>query len=389
MTARGASVVGSGLALLLSWVVLGEIELLAAATAMLVAVLLALILTRFLRPLVGVTRQLEPTMVQEGDMASVALQIENRRELPAFGLTIKDGVSGLGTATFRVGSLPPNRTATAAYQIVCRPRGIYSVGPTEIEVRDPLGLASASVSTGITDRLIVYPNVEALAGFPNERGRDPATSASRPEHSQRGGEDFYTLRSYQDGDDLRRVHWPSSARLDELMIRQMETPWQSRALVFFDVRRTTYESKDAFERAVRGAASVAAHLGGAFAADMWMGGGLIDLAHPALAFEALAEIQPLPAVDLRAVASRLLHVGKGGALALITGRPDEDLLAVVRLLHDRYRAGVMLCAADDPGEGLAPIQRIGIRTIVTGAEEKWAPAWANALGPRTWVSASA
>ena len=261
MTTRGAEVFGSGLALVLAWAILGEIELLAAASALLSAVAFGLVLTRVLKPDLGITRQLEPSMVHEGEMASVGLQISNRRQVPALGVTVEDGVNGLGTATFRVGSLPASQEASAAYQIVCRPRGIYKVGPSSIEIRDPLGLTAAKSTTGITDRLIVYPAVEALSGFPNVRGRDPATSASKPEHSQRGGEDFYTLRSYQEGDDLRRVHWPSTARLDDLMIRQMETPWQSRALVFFDVRRISYESKEAFERAVRGAASVAVHLG--------------------------------------------------------------------------------------------------------------------------------
>ena len=46
------------------------------------------------------------------------------------------------------------------------------------------------------------------------------------------------------------------AKLDELMIRQLETPWQSQALVFFDGRGSSYDSVDAFEKAVSGAASV-------------------------------------------------------------------------------------------------------------------------------------
>ena len=88
------------------------------------------------------------------------------------------------------------------------------------------------------------------------------------------------------------------------------------------------------------------------------------------------------------MASRLLHAGKGGALALITGRPDDDLLSVVRLLTDRYRVGVLLAATDEPGESVTSFQRLGVKTVVTGTGEKWAPAWSNALGQRQWVSAS-
>jgi hypothetical protein len=205
-------------------------------------------------------------------------------------------------------------------------------------------------------------------------------SASRPEFSRRGGEDFYTLRSYQDGDDLRRVHWASSAKLDELMIRQMETPWQSRALVFFDVRKRSYSDGDSFERAVRGTASVAIHLAPSFAGDLWLGGGLIDLAAPALAFEELATCEPLPAIDLRAVASRLRRHSRGGALILITGSPDDEVLAVVRLLSQQYRAGVVLVSSDQPGQTLSAIQQLGVKTVVAGTGQKWAPAWSQALG---------
>ncbi|MGH8923198.1 MAG: DUF58 domain-containing protein [Acidimicrobiia bacterium] len=392
MTTRGASVVGSGLSLLLAWVVLGEIELLAAGAALLTGVIGALFLTHAIRPQIRISRQLEPSMVHEGERAAVALQIENQRQFPAFSLTVEDGVSGLGTAHFQIASLPGEAIASASYQIVCRPRGIYTVGPAEVEVRDPFGFANKKSRHGVDDRLIVYPAVEAFSGFPNVRGRDPATSASRPEHSGRGGEDFYTLRSYQEGDDLRRVHWPSTARLDELMIRQMETPWQSRALVFFDVRKRSYATADDFERAVRGVASVSVHLARSFAADLWMGAGLVDLAQAQNAFEELAKVQPHPAIDLRAVASRLRRSGKGGALILVTGTPDEDLLAVLRLLEGQFRAGVLLAASDHPGPLLQSFQRLAVKTLVAGSGHKWAPAWTQAFGQpgvRTWAPASA
>lgn len=380
MTARGGQVVGGGLAFLLAWVILGEVELLAAATAMLVAVVVALALTRLTRPRIEVTRWLEPTTVHEGDRASVNLAIVNERRAPAFAVSIDDGVSGLGSAKFQVGMLPGNGIATATYHIACRSRGVYTVGPATVAVSDPFGIASSSRISTISDRLIVYPAIEALSGFPAVRGRDPAMSASRPEFSRRGGEDFYTLRSYQEGDDLRRVHWASSAKLDELMIRQMETPWQSRALVFFDVRRKSYENSEAFERAVRGTASVAMHLGSGFAGDLWLGSGLIDLAAPGTAFEELAVVQPAPAIDLRAVAARIRRQSRGGALILITGTPDEETLAVIRLLSQQYRTGVVLAATDRPGPILSGIQQLSIKTVVAGSGQKWAPAWSQSMG---------
>ncbi len=156
-------------------------------------------------------------------------------------------------------ALPAGETYTAGYRILAKPRGVYRVGPVRVSVADPLHLAASD-----TDRPAMPTGSSSTRrssnsrAFPLVRGLNPALHATRPEFSHRGGEDFFTLREYRIGDDLRRVHWPSTAKRDELMIRQLETPWQSRALVLLDVRRTSYENRAAFERAVSGAASTTA-----------------------------------------------------------------------------------------------------------------------------------
>ncbi|HSL25902.1 MAG TPA: DUF58 domain-containing protein [Acidimicrobiia bacterium] len=389
ITPRGASVLGVGLALTISWIALGEIEMLAAGAGLLVAVVGALAITTLNRPRLEVARHLNPPLVNEGDRTAVEVTIRNRRRFPVFNLTVADGVGGLGAARFALGSLAGGEEAVASYWIVCRPRGVYRVGPTTVRVGDPLGLASAEYSWGETDQLIVYPAIEALSGYPVVRGRDPAQSASRPEHSQRGGEDFFTLRAYREGDDLRRVHWPSSAKLDDLMIRQMENPWQSRALIFFDVRSGSYPDAETFEKAVRGTASVARHLGAAgFAADMWLGRGLIDVAEHTSAMEALARVQPVEAVDIRAAASRLRHTGRGGALVMITGTPDNDLGGVERLLTAQHRATILLACGPGGDQILAALQSRGVKTVIATAGESWAAAWSHTI-ERTWAPVSA
>ena len=389
ITPRGASVLGAGIALVISWVALGEIELLAAGAALVAAVVIALAITRWDRPSLDVRRQLHPPLVHDGDRTAVELAITNLRRMPAFNLTMSDGVGGLGTARFAVGHLRRQEPAAASYRIVCRPRGVYQVGPARIKVGDPLGLASSESETGDVDQLIVYPATESLAGYPYVRGRDPSQMASRPEQSQRGGEDFFTLRSYRNGDDLRRVHWPSSAKADELMIRQMENPWQSRALVFFDVRRGSHQDQDTFEKAVKGAASVVKHLvAGGFAADLWLGSEVMDAKAYTAAMEALARVQMVPAIDIKAVAGRLRRSGRGGALVLVTGSPDEDLLGVHRHLASQHRVTVLLAASATPGSLIPTFQRLGAKTVLPGASPNWAPAWNQTMG-RTWVSASA
>ncbi len=389
LSTRGGSVLGGALALAVSWLALGEIELLAIGAALATAVLAAVLMTVWNRPLVSVERRLSPQQVHEGDRATVELRLTNMRRIPLFDLTVTDGITGLGIARFALGVLGGNERASASYRIVCRPRGVYAVGPAGLETHDPLGLAGWETTSGAVDQLIVFPAIEELTGFPQVRGRDPANMASRPEHSQRGGEDFYTLRSYRDGDDLRRIHWPTSARLDELMIRQMETPWQSRALVFLDPRAVVYTDDDHFEKAVTGAASVVRHLAqGGFAGDLWAGGPTIEVRSYGAAMEALAMVQRVDAIDLRTVATRLRSTGRGGLLVLVSGLPDGDLLGVHRLLGSQHRSSVLLSAYKPETEVLNHFRQAGVKTAVAGPNDQWASAWSQMMG-KTWTSASA
>src|SRR4029450_12089349 len=78
------------------------------------------------------------------------------------------------------------------------------------------------------------------------------------------GDEFYTTREYRDGDDLRKVHWRSSAKKGQLMIRQEERPWQARAVIALDLRLAAHRGqggRGAGERAVSAAASIALRLG--------------------------------------------------------------------------------------------------------------------------------
>lgn len=389
VTRRGWATLGAGGALVLLWILLGEIELLTAGVLTVLAVIVAVVLVRFLRPNLTVLRRLAPALVHEGDTAAVDVTLTNRGRRRIPDVTLVDQVGALGSASFQIGSLPRRRPVEASYRIVCRPRGVYTVGPAVVRVSDPLGLAGIDREVGAEDRLIVYPEVEDLDGFPVVRGRDPAMQASRPEFSRRGGEDFFTLREYVIGDDLRRVHWPTSAKRDELMIRQLETPWQSRALVLLDLRRRVYAANEDFEKAVRGAASVVRHLArSGFDADLWAGGvDATSVGRYTAAMEALATVQPVDRLDIRAVAAHLRRVGRGGALVLVTGAPDHDLLEVHRLMSREYRTTVLLSVGDAAGRELA-FQQAGVITMHVTARGSWATAWSKGVN-RLWHGVSA
>jgi uncharacterized protein (DUF58 family) len=120
---------------------------------------------------------------------------------------------------------------------------------------DPFGLARVRRAAGGTTPLLVYPRIEQLV-LPRDLGerRSLSVSALR-QPTGASGEDFYTLREYVEGDDLRKIHWPSTAKRQRYMIRQEETPWHNRATIVLDDRARAYQG-EAFERAVEAAASL-------------------------------------------------------------------------------------------------------------------------------------
>lgn len=391
-TIRGWAALGVALALFVLWFGFGEELLLGVGAFLLLAVAAAVLVVRQGAPRVGFHRRIAPLQVHDGDRAIVEVSLSSARRLSQ--AVVEDIVHGLGAARFVADRVDGDVPVVARYEILCRPRGVYRVGPASILVRDPFALAESGGLAGKSDRLVVFPAVDDLHSLPIVRGQDPTVNTARANFSQTGGEDFFTLREYQQGDDLRRVHWPSSAKRDELMIRQLEMPWQSRALVVLDPRRSQYPSSDAFEHAVRGAASVTRHLFQAgFAPSLWAN--TRDLVNVgsieayAMAMEHLATVQPEAQFDLKTAVSRLRRNGlAGGALVLVTGTPDEAAVAVYRMLGRDYLRTVVLAVTGKENEAMLAFQRAGVINIIGTPGASWGPVWQEAM-ERSWSTATA
>jgi len=389
ITTRGWAALGASAALIVLWVGFGEPELLAGGIFLVGSVIVGALIVRRSRPDADLTRHVTPFRLHEGDRARVEIRVHARRALRP--LIIEDEVSKLGRARFATSRAGRNSTVSAHYEIVCRPRGVYQIGPAELVISDPLDLAAVRATAGGIDRLVVYPAIETLSGYPTTRGHDPSVQSAHPSFAPSGGDDFFTLREYRQGDDLRRVHWPSSAKRDELMIRQLEIPWQSRALVLLDTRASTH-TPESFEHAVKGTASVLHHFyGGGYLPQLWVG----DSGRPPgpapyeLAMEKLAAVQPMTALDLRHAVLRMRQHGySGGALVLITGAVDDDNLAVFQTLGRDYSKTVLMVVADEVPESLTAFKLGGAATVVVGTGDDWTGAWNEAIGAGRWSSAS-
>jgi uncharacterized protein (DUF58 family) len=262
-TARGWAAAAVGLSLWLAARILGSSDLHLLASGILALPIIAALYVRWSRIRLSIRRLVSPARLFAGGRTEVRLTFDNLGHATTPFLLLEDAVpSELGRpARLVVAGIPPRNRHQASYLLPCRQRGRYHLGPLTIYVTDPFGLARARVQSSGRSELLVYPEVEDLdASHLLSQGVGSGESTSRQLH--RSAAEFYTMREYVTGDDLRRIHWASVARTGHLMIRQDESTRRSTATVFLDNRSELLgpRGSQAFERAV----SVAASLGVAF-----------------------------------------------------------------------------------------------------------------------------
>jgi hypothetical protein len=151
-----------------------------------------------------------------------------------------------------------------SYPIDGRVRGKHRIGPLSIRTLDPFGMAQSVTTVSDTSTVTVVPAAVPLRKL-GTIGAWSGTGEVRPHALAVGGTEDITVREYQRGDDLRRVHWRSTARTGELMVRREEQPWQSRASVLVDTRAVAHVGAgeaSSLEWTVTAAASAVVHLAG-------------------------------------------------------------------------------------------------------------------------------
>ena len=264
LTTRGRSFLAAAAAAAFAALILGEKDLLRVAILLAALPLLAAAYVGRTRYKLACTRMLDPHRVQVGASARVILRLQNLSRLPTGTMLLEDRLPyALGSRPRLVlERLAAHQASSVAYTVRADVRGRYDVGPLVIRLTDPFGLCELTRAFPSVDRLTVIPQVVTL---PSVRlaGEFAGSGDSRARSVAVHGEDDAATREYRHGDDLRRVHWRSTARVGELMVRREEQPWESRATVVLDTRAAAHRGEGptaSFEWAVSAAASVAVHL---------------------------------------------------------------------------------------------------------------------------------
>jgi len=199
-----------------------------------------------------------------GHTTDVHLRLDNVSRLPSGVLRVEDALPyALGTRPrFVLDRVEPRGVREVTYAVASPARGRFVVGPLSVRMGDPFGLCELARSFSSTDELVVHP---VLVGLPAVAlGGDWAgggDTASRATAS--AGSDDVSTREYRHGDDLRKVHWRSTARFGELMVRREEQPFQNRATLLLDTRARAHRGDgpgSSFEWAVSAVASVGVSL---------------------------------------------------------------------------------------------------------------------------------
>jgi uncharacterized protein (DUF58 family) len=342
LTTRGRAFVAAALAVLGCAILLGQRDLLRIGALLAVLPALSAFYVGRARDQLACERLVTPTRVPAGAPARITLRLSNRSRLPTGTLLLEDRLPyALGSRPRLVlERLAGQRTSTVAYTVHAEVRGRYELGPLTIRVTDPFGLCQLTRVFPTAARLTVVPAVETI---PTVRlaGESVGSDDSRARSVAIHGEDDAATREYRHGDDLRRVHWRSTARAGELMVRREEQPFQTRATVVLDSRRQGHRGEgrgSSFEWAVSATASVALHLRrNAYKLRMVTGGGVdLDASEhdgEGVLLDALAEAEMSLAHDIVTLVDRIRRRDTGGLVVATFGAltlAEADMLASLR-----------------------------------------------------------
>ncbi|MDX9993173.1 MAG: DUF58 domain-containing protein [Anaerolineales bacterium] len=180
------------------------------------------------------TRQARSLRASVGDIFEENFELENKGGLPRLWVEIQNHSDLPQAAGSRlITNLGKKQKRSYLARTWLTRRGVYRLGPTILASGDPFGLFSVKKTLPHPDSLLVLPLIVPITDFPSPAGYLPGGKASlrksldiTPHASG--------VREYVHGDPLKRIHWPSSARRNRLMVKEFEQDPQAEIWLFLD-----------------------------------------------------------------------------------------------------------------------------------------------------------
>jgi len=249
MTPRGRVALGLGGAAYLGAWAFGSKPLYPVALGLLAAVLLARIWTRLAGRPVAVRRRLPQAERYEGDDVQVRIQVELERSFVPATVVVRERISKLGER-----ETPVPARGGKSYVLEGLRRGRYAFEETVAIIEDPFGLDSVEQALPAPGALLVYPRLVELERLFSESGRF-ARDGSRLLLRRPAGFDLHSVREYEQGESLRKVHWRSTAKRGQLMVKELEDSPRDEVAVVLDADPAAVVG-ESFEVQVRAAGSI-------------------------------------------------------------------------------------------------------------------------------------
>ncbi|MEU7021061.1 DUF58 domain-containing protein [Streptomyces sp. NPDC046203] len=359
LTTRGRSFLAAGVAAAGCAYVLGQADLLRVGLLLAALPLICVVAAHRTRYRVAGSRRLAPQRVETGSEARVHLRVDNVSRVPTGLLMLQDHVPYMlgPRPRFVLDRVEASGRREVSYRVRSDLRGRFPLGPLQLRLGDPFGMCELTRSFSAYDTLTVVPRTEPLPAV-GLGGESNGYGEGRQRSLALAGDDDIIPRAYRHGDDLRRVHWRSTARYGELMVRREEQPQRARCTVLLDTRDLAYEGggpDSAFEWAVSGAASVLTHLlergfsvrlltdtGSSVpgeGAEGFAGSGHDQAETAGLLMDTLAVIDHSDGAGLSR-AFDVLRGGHEGLLVAFFGDLDEDQTALTARMRQRHGAAV-------------------------------------------------
>lgn len=367
LTVRGRVFLAAGVTTIVCAIIVGQTPLVRIGVLVVALPLLAALWIGRSRYRLALTRTVSPQLVAAGQSARVQLTLTNEARTPTGVLLLEDHLPYvLGTRPrFVLEGIGHGWRRHVTYQVRSDVRGQFHIGPMSVRVTDPFGLVELGRAFHTTAPLTVTPRTVALPGIPLG-GAWTGSGDNRPRAFAIGSAEDVTVREYRRGDDLRRVHWRSSARVGELMVRREEQPWQSRATVFLDNRLVSHRGQgvaSSLEAAVSAAASVAVHLSqrgyavrlvtatGEEPGTAWHSRSAAVNTAPLLEALAVVQVEHSPQLDT----AWLAEPAHGGLLIAVLGAiSDNDGRFLKRLRHHAATSAAIALDVDAWAPHLSP-----------------------------------
>jgi len=268
--------------------------------------------------------------VVAGDGVSGEIVVRNHGRRTALPGRIDIPV-GVGLVEFGVPLLRPGHTIAQPVDIPNLPRGVITVGPATTVRSDPIGLLRREHAFEDAHEVYVHPRTATVpstsAGLIRDLEGNPTRRLVDADMS------FHAIREYAPGDSQRQIHWKSTAKTGQLMVRQYEESRRSRMAVVLAIAETEYADADEFELAVSCAASVALRaVRDARDLDIVVGSEV-----PRVVRGRMRAVQHVPAVS-----PRVLLDGFSGIDRLENTMPIEDVCRLAAEANDRLSIAVIV-----------------------------------------------